>query len=61
MSTPDSELQRVDPAVAWSPPSWRDRPALQMPHYTDAQALEAALVELRRLPPLVTSWEILEL
>ena len=55
MSTPDSELQPVDPAVAWSPPSWRDRPALQMPHYTDAQALEAALVELRRLPPLVTS------
>ena len=61
MSTPEPELQAVDPAAAWSPPSWRDRPALQMPRYSDAQALEAALVELRRLPPLVTSWEILEL
>ena len=32
-----------------------------MPMYPDAQALESALVELRRLPPLVTSWEILSL
>lgn len=32
-----------------------------MPHYRDAGALERALVELRALPPLVTSWEILAL
>ena len=32
-----------------------------MPHYPDAAALEGALAELRALPPLVTSWEILAL
>ena len=61
VSNPERNLHPVDPADAWSPVSWRGRPALQMPHYPDAVALEAALAELRRLPPLVTSWEILEL
>lgn len=42
----------------WSPGSWRDKPALQMPRYPDASAVERALSELSRLPPLVTSWEI---
>ena len=42
----------------WSPQSWRTREALQQPDYPDAAALEAALGELSRLPPLVTSWEI---
>ncbi|MET0548147.1 MAG: class II 3-deoxy-7-phosphoheptulonate synthase [Xanthomonas sp.] len=46
---------------SWSPTSWRDRPALQMPVYPDPQALEATLTELRKLPPLVTSWEIFAL
>ena len=32
-----------------------------MPTYPDPQALEAALGELRQLPPLVTSWEIFAL
>jgi 3-deoxy-7-phosphoheptulonate synthase len=32
-----------------------------VPNYPDPVALEAALAELRRLPPLVTSWEILAL
>jgi len=43
---------------AWAPDSWRARPALQQPDYPDPAALECALTELRRLPPLVTSWEI---
>ncbi|NCA69769.1 MAG: 3-deoxy-7-phosphoheptulonate synthase class II [Sphingobacteriia bacterium] len=42
----------------WSPDSWRSRQALQQPIYPDVAALEAALGELRELPPLVTSWEI---
>ena len=46
---------------AWAPGSWRTRPALQLPHYPDAAALAAAQDELRNLPPLVTSWEILAL
>ena len=46
---------------AWSPQSWRQRTALQMPTYPDAAALEHTLDELRQLPPLVTSWEIFAL
>lgn len=50
------------PAIAdWSPSSWRSKPALQMPLYPDANALAAAREELRALPPLVTSREILSL
>jgi 3-deoxy-7-phosphoheptulonate synthase len=45
----------------WSPDSWRDKPALQQPEYDDPAALERVLGELRSLPPLVTSWEILRL
>ena len=46
---------------AWAPDSWRARVALQQPVYPDCAALESALAELRRLPPLVTSWEVVRL
>jgi 3-deoxy-7-phosphoheptulonate synthase len=42
----------------WSPRSWQSHTALQQAIYPDQAALEAALSELRGLPPLVTSWEI---
>src|SRR5215470_158001 len=45
----------------WSPDSWRTKPALQQPEYTDCTELDRVLAELRVLPPLVTSWEILQL
>ncbi len=45
----------------WAPASWQARTALQQPTYPDSQALDTALAELGRLPPLVTSWEILTL
>ena len=61
MSTPERNLHPVDLAEGWAPDSWRDKPALQLPRYPDASALEAALAELRQLPPLVTSWEIFAL
>ncbi|MFT3761739.1 MAG: 3-deoxy-7-phosphoheptulonate synthase class II [Pseudoxanthomonas sp.] len=61
MSSADRNLQAVNPAADWRPDSWRSRPALQMPTYPDPAALESALAELRRLPPLVTSWEIFAL
>jgi 3-deoxy-7-phosphoheptulonate synthase len=48
-------------AGRWMPDSWRERPALQQPEYPDAAALERVLGELRQLPPLVTSWEIMDL
>ncbi len=42
----------------WSPGSWQAKPAAQQPMYADAPALQRALAQLARLPPLVTSWEI---
>lgn len=44
--------------AGWSPASWRQKPALQQPDYPDPAALERVLADLRLLPPLVTSWEI---
>ncbi|HJW09894.1 MAG TPA: 3-deoxy-7-phosphoheptulonate synthase class II [Holophagaceae bacterium] len=43
---------------AWNPHSWQQRPALQQPEYPDPSALERALAQLRRLPPLVVSEEV---
>src|ERR1700730_1543938 len=48
-------------ALIWTPDSWRARPAEQQPEYPDPAAVERALAELRTLPPLVTSWEIVNL
>lgn len=48
-------------ATDWSPSSWRGREAVQQPAYLDTCELESALTQLRELPPLVTSWEILAL
>jgi 3-deoxy-7-phosphoheptulonate synthase len=45
-------------ASPWVPDSWRQLPALQQPEYPDAAAVDRVLSELRVLPPLVTSWEI---
>lgn len=48
-------------ALPWKPDSWRRWPALQQPDYPDPAALDRVLAELRVLPPLVTSWEIVQL
>jgi 3-deoxy-7-phosphoheptulonate synthase len=53
--------QPVTLAEGWAPGSWRARASAQMPSYPDQDALAHALGELRALPPLVTSWEILAL
>ena len=45
----------------WAPDSWQQHVALQQPHYDDAAELAAAGAQLARLPPLVTSWEVLAL
>ena len=47
--------------LEWTPQSWRAFTALQQPDYPDTGALDRVLCELRQLPPLVTSWEIVEL
>ena len=41
----------------WSPSSWQSRSAAQQPEYADLSALDAALTELRGLPPLVFAGE----
>ena len=61
MATPDPDLQPVKFAEGWVPGSWRGREALQLPRYPDAGELARVEEELRALPPLVTSWEILAL
>src|ERR1700722_13817825 len=41
----------------WTPDSWRQKPAKQMPAYDDAVALAAVEKRLERLPPLVFAGE----
>jgi 3-deoxy-7-phosphoheptulonate synthase len=45
----------------WSPSSWRAKPAVQQPSYPSESALQSVAAELAKLPPLVTSWEIVAL
>ena len=61
MTRHDRPLQAVNLPSEWHPGSWRTRPALQLPTYPDEDALAEVQAELRALPPLVTSWEILAL
>jgi len=48
-------------ATNWTPESWRDHEARQMPDYPDAAALAAATAELAHYPPLVFAGEAREL
>lgn len=61
MPSSDRTLRTVNLPADWAPDSWRSRKALQLPAYPDAMALAGVQDELRALPPLVTSWEILAL
>ena len=44
-------------AQSWSPQSWREKPARQMPDYADQKALEAVETRLKTHPPLVFAGE----
>ena len=48
-------------AQNWTPASWRDKNARQMPTYPDPQALASVEAELRGYPPLVFAGEAREL
>eukprot|EP00899_Mesostigma_viride_P011049 jgi/Mesvir1/19946/Mv13207-RA.2 len=41
----------------WSPSSWQNKVALQQPEYPDAEKLDAALGQMRKMPPLVFAGE----
>ena len=42
----------------WHPTSWQKMQAAQQATYPDVAALDRAVDDLSRLPPLVTSWEV---
>jgi len=44
-------------AQSWTPQSWQDKPARQMPDYPDKAALDAVLGKLKTHPPLVFAGE----
>ncbi|MFP3921735.1 MAG: class II 3-deoxy-7-phosphoheptulonate synthase [Dichotomicrobium sp.] len=48
-------------AAPWSPQSWRDKPAQQLPVYSDDDALKAVETQLQNYPPLVFAGEAREL
>jgi 3-deoxy-7-phosphoheptulonate synthase len=48
-------------AAGWSPDSWRQAEARQMPRYADAAALAAVEAELKSYPPLVFAGEARQL
>ena len=52
------KAQETLPPADWTPGSWQRKPAAQLPVYPDKADLEKVLAQVRRLPPLVTSWEI---
>lgn len=55
------KLRPITPAKDWSPDSWQQYPAGQQATYPDNEAVEQVLGQLAKLPPLVTSWEIMAL
>jgi 3-deoxy-7-phosphoheptulonate synthase len=51
-------VSRTIPKSDWHPASWQSKEAAQQPNYPDEGALDKAVADLSRLPPLVTSWEV---
>jgi 3-deoxy-7-phosphoheptulonate synthase len=51
-------VSRSIPKSNWHPASWQSLPAAQQASYPDQAALERAVADLSRLPPIVTSWEV---
>lgn len=49
---------RTTDLTSWHPASWQTRIAQQQPRYPDAAALDRAVADLSRLPPIVVSWEV---
>jgi 3-deoxy-7-phosphoheptulonate synthase len=62
LASPPTPIPHAAPPTGspedWSVDSWRSRPDGHPVAYSDAGELDRAIVGLRSLPPLVTSWEI---
>ena len=54
-------MSRTVPKNDWHPASWQSKEALQQASYPDQAALDRAVSDLSRLPPITTSWEVDEL
>ena len=51
-------MSRSVPKTDWHPASWQSKEASQQASYPDKAALDRAVADLSRLPPLTTSWEV---
>lgn len=56
-----SNTQIKQNSPIWTPDSWREKPALQLPQYPDKDALANAEATLRKMPPLVFAGEARQL
>lgn len=52
-----TQENRTTATQSWDKAGWRAYPRIQMPEYTDAQALATVEAQLRRYPPLVFAGE----
>jgi 3-deoxy-7-phosphoheptulonate synthase len=49
---------RTPDITPWHSATWQSKVAQQQPTYADPKALERAVAQLSRLPPIVVSWEV---
>ncbi|MGI9271378.1 MAG: class II 3-deoxy-7-phosphoheptulonate synthase [Woeseiaceae bacterium] len=52
------DVSRSISKADWHPASWQSKQAAQQASYPDSAALDRAVADLSRLPPIVTSWEV---
>jgi len=51
-------VRRSTAKADWHPESWQSKQVEQQATYPNQDALESAVADLSRLPPIVTSWEV---
>lgn len=54
-------MTRKVASADWHPASWQTLTASQQPSYPDQAKLDRTVADLSRLPPIVTSWEVVGL
>lgn len=57
----DPRRQAITPRTDWRPDAWRSKAAAQQAKYPNQAELDVVLAQLKQLPPLVTSREVLAL